>query len=377
MARHALLTTKDAKHWKAALPTGTCIMGSLELARLTEARTGCAARLLVVELGDDARIVYPFFLRPVKTLPFAVALREDLFDTFTPEYTGPLRIGSGPAHPREKGFFVDALTSSFGAAGVVAEFAHLSPWHVNLACLEPSGVELDRDLVWLDLTWGEDGIWSKSFSSDARRMVRQAQRAGVAVRQARSRDDVLEFSRLYTETMSRREAPERYRYPPEYFVSLFDAMPENALFLLAEHGGRAVAGGLLFHDATDVYWYLSAADLQQARVRPVNAYVFEMIRWAVRAGKRRLLCGGGHYGPEDGIFRFKASLSPLRARFQVYKRIHDVERYGALLRARWGSPVVPLRQRFFPAYRANPEAPPSPDNPAPDAPPAKSTAMGT
>lgn len=375
MSPPALLTTSDAERWKAALPAEVCVMGSLELARATEARTGCAARLLVAELGDGARIVYPFFLRPVSALPFARALGEGLFDTFTPEYTGPLYVGKGPASAADARCFARAADASLRAAGVVAEFAHLSPWHAELGCLDASGVVPDRDLVWLDLTRGEDGIWNQSFSSDARRMVRQSQREGVAVRRAHSREDVLQFHRLYAATMLRREAPERYCYPSEYFLSLNEIMPDHCLILLAEHGGRAIAGGLLFHDANDVYWHLSAADLQYARVRPVNAYVFEMIRWAVGAGKRRLLCGGGHYGRNDGIFRFKASLSPLRARFHVYKRIHDPELYGALVRARWGSLAVPVREPFFPAYRASPEPPPRPSNPGGDSTP-RSAGLG-
>jgi hypothetical protein len=350
----------DAEHWKAALPADACVLGSLEFARATELRTGCAARLLVVELGQDRRIVYPFFVRSVEVLPFAKVLGEGCFDTFTPEYTGPLRIGCGPALPSEAALFSDALCSSFREMRVIAEFAHLSPWHAQLGLLEATGVEDNRDVVWLDLSQGEEEIWRKSYTSDMRRMVRQSQRAGVVVRQAHSREDVLAFHRLYAATMARRQAKESYCFPPEYLLSLFHSLPHNVRFFLAEHGGLAVAGGLLLYDDTDAYWCLSAANLEHARARPVNAYVHEMVRWAVRAGKRRLLCGGGHDGPLDGVFRFKASLSPLRAKFQVFKRIHDLDRYAALVRARWGSSVGVARGQFFPEYREGVEVPPLP-----------------
>ena len=359
MIRHRLLTTDDVEGWRDALPAEACVMGCVELARVTERWTGSAARLLVVELGGHARIVYPFFLRAVGAPSLVAGLPEGLHDTCTPEYTGPLRIGRSPAEPgeavREAALFNEALASRFAENGVVAEFAHLSPWRAELNLLVPSGVEVDREIVWIDLEAGEEGIWAKSFSSDARRMVRQAQRAEVQVRRACTREDILEFHRLYVGTMSRREASARYWFSPEYFLDIFESMPENAVFLLAEHRGRPVAGGLAFHDATDVYWHLSAADLEYARVRPVNAYVHELLGWAVRAGKRRFLCGGGAQAPDDGVFRFKASLSPLRAQFRVYKRIHAPDRYAALVRATWGTPVASLQTHYFPAYRAGQE----------------------
>lgn len=348
-----LLTTADAAAWRAALPARACVMGCLELAGAKERQTGCEARLLVVELGPRDRVAYPFLLRPVAPLHGPAA--DGLHDTFTPEYTGPIRLGPGPAAPDEPARFAAARAACFRALGVVAEFAHLSPWHAGHELLDAAGLEVDREVVWLDLTWGEEGIWSRSFNGDARRLVKQARRAGVRVRAAASREDVLEFHRLHAETMRRREAGARYRITAEHLLALHEAMPEHARIVLAEHEGHAVAGGLFFYDDTDVYWHLSAADLEHARVRPVNAYVHETVRWAIAAGRRRMLCGGGH-APGDGVFRFKASLSPLRAQFRVYKRVHDEERYVRLLGAR-GPNLAAAPSRFFPAYRELDHAP--------------------
>jgi hypothetical protein len=93
------------------------------------------------------------------------------------------------------------------------------------------------------------------------------------------------------------------------------------------------------------------------RVRPVNAYVFFALAEAVKQGKKRM-CFGGGYQPDDGVFRFKANFSPLRASFQTYARVHDPATYGALTAAwseRHGG-QLPATQ-FFPAYRAAPPAP--------------------
>jgi len=351
MLRPYLLKTDDAEQWRAALPTDACVMGSLEYVRILERQSGYPARLFVVESGG-ARIAYPFLLRPIGTLPFGARLGLDHFDTVTPEYTGPLRLGAGPLDEPGRLQFADLFARHCQEHGIVAEFAHLSPWTADCELLDPSCVELDREVVYIDLTWGEEGIWTRSFSSDTRRMTKQANKAGVRVRRATTREDVLEFHRLYTGTMNRREALDRYYFSPEYFLSFFETMPENSFFVLAEYEERAVAGGLYLHDKSNVYWHLSAADMELSRVRPVNAYHHETIRWAVRAGKQRMLCGGG-YDTGDGVFRFKAGFSPLRAQFRVYKRIHDPGLYEALMLA-WSSHhgEAPPSSRFFPAYRS-------------------------
>ena len=344
------MATDDAERWRAVVPARAHVMASVEYARVLQRLTGAAARLFVVD-WNGAVGAYPFLTRKVHSFPTAAPLAER-WDTFTPEDGGPIWAGPTPpdqAEPR----FAERFAAHCREHRIVAEFAHLSPW-TSAALLEPVCVQPNREVVYLDLTWGEEDIWTRSLTTDARRGVRQAERAGVRVRRADSIDDVREFHRLYALTMERRNAKDRYHLPLGHFVDLFETMPDHALFALAEHDGRVVAGGLYFHDATDVVWHLSAADLAYSGVRPVNAYHYDTIRWAVRQGKRRMLCGGA-YQPGDGVFRFKAGFSPLRAHFQTYRRVHDADAYSALTRA-WSAHhggKTPTDE-FFPAYRSAP-----------------------
>lgn len=349
IVREEVLTTADADRWRAALPADACVMGSVELARIMERRHGYAARLHVVDWGTG-RIAYPYHHRPVEPLPFAGPLGRGLLDTFTPEYTGPILVGAPPDEGLAAVRYPERFARHAAASGIVAEFAHLNPFHAADALLEPGCAAVDREVVWIDLTWGEERLWKESFSGDARRMVRQAAQAGVGVRFATTREEVLAFHRLHAATMARRAARADYSVTPEFLVAVTEALPRNASVILAEHQGTAVAGGLLYHDATDVYWHLSAVDLAASHVRPVNGYVHEMVLWAARAGKKRLLCGGG-FAPGDGVFRFKASLSPLRAPFRVYRRVHDPARYEALCQA-WSGGGGPVGS-YFPAYRSS------------------------
>ncbi len=354
MSRQYVLSTADEDRWRQVLPADVCVMGSLEYARVLERHSGFAARLFVVETGQSV-IGYPFLARPVDTLPFAIKGSETRWDTFTPEYTGPLYVSSGSREGSDETGFADLFAAYCRENGIVAEFAHLSPWHDSGPLLDPACVVEDRDVVHVDLTPGETGVWTGSLCSDTRRQTRQAEKAGVTVRRAESLDDVREFHRLHAETMERLEALERYRIPADYFIDIFETMPENAFYALAEYEGRVVAGGLYFHGGSDVYWHLSAVDREYSRVRPVNKYLWETILWAVRAGKRRLLLGGG-YKDNDGVFRFKAGFSPLRARFCTYRRVHDRQAYKTLTDA-WSEyyGTDPSKTDFFPTYRSIPE----------------------
>jgi predicted N-acyltransferase len=177
----------------------------------------------------------------------------------------------------------------------------------------------------------------------------------VRVFEARTRDELAEFYRIYIGTMDHNQAEAQYYFPFDYFAGFFEQMPENAAFMLAEYRGEIVAGTLYLHDDVDVYSYLGGADYAFQNVRPTNAVVYETIRWAQRRGKKRLILGGG-YRPHDGIFRFKSSFSPMTAKFYVYRYVHLPDTYTALCRT-WADhycrEINP--DGYFPAYRAMPD----------------------
>jgi hypothetical protein len=350
MIRTFCLTTEELERWNSVLPPDTNVFASREYVRIYEEQAGFSARLFVAE-GRAGVVAYPFFLRPVQELPFASTLGLHAYDTYTPEYTGPIIVGEWSSEFDFLKIFGDFCREQ----DIIAEFAHLNPWRIPETLVDPAGVEHNRDVVYVDLTWDEERIWTKSFTSDCRRQIKQSQTAGVKVRRATTTDDVRAFHRLYTETMDRRNALERYYYSEEYFQAFFANMPDQAFYMLAEYQYRLIAGGIFFQDRTEIYWHLSAADMEYSQVRPVNAYLYETIRWALTQGKKRMLLGGG-YAPNDGVFRFKTNFSPLRVRFCTYKRIHNPDVCAALDQA-W-SRHFPGQQspvRFFPAYRSVPE----------------------
>jgi serine/alanine adding enzyme len=346
------LTTIDADQWRAVLPADVCVLGSLEYARIQEVETGWPARLFVVQDGIPVA-AYPYFLRETHTLPFADDRSKAWSDISTSAYTGPLWLGETAASDAHTpaASFPDLFARHCRDNGIIAEFAHLNPW-VSRELLDLNCVRPNREIIYIDLSWDEEEIWMRSLSSDARRQTKQGLKAGVQIRRTVEPEDVREFHRLYSMTMDRHEASDRYRFQLEYFLKFAETMSGNAFFVLAEYEGRAVAAGLFMHDQNDIYWHLSAADRDWGRVRPVNVYLFDTIRYSLGQHWKRMILGGA-FQDGDGVFRFKANFSRLRAEFNTYERIHAAEPYESLTtdwRSQGGQAAG--NEHFFPLYRA-------------------------
>ncbi len=345
-----MLTTENAERWRAVLPASESVFGSVEYARIYEEHSGYPARLAVC---PDVGIAYPCFLRPIGSLPFAQGDAQAGYDLVTPEYTGPLCSLSPGGNVRTG--FAEAFTALCRGEGIVTEFAHLHPWRAHTDLLDPDGVAFNREIVYVDLTPTEEEIWAHSTTHDCRWAIGRAQRHGVSVFEASEPEHIREFHRIYVGTMDRRRALQRYYFPVAFFESIFTQMRDSARFLLAEHEGRIVAAGLFLHDETNAYYHLSGSDHAFRQLYAGNVLLWEAIRWARAGGRQRFILGGS-YQQGDGIFRFKASFSPLRARFHTFRKVHLPDSYDALCRqwsAHYGSEESSAT--YFPAYRWEPE----------------------
>jgi len=351
MLNNYIINIHEKEKWKKLISHEKCIMASWEYCKIIQDRTGNTAQLFVVEC-DDTVVVYPILLREIKENELGKYKGQKYWDINTPEYTGPICINEGERHQELGLMFQNMFHDYCMKIGVIAEFAHLNPWHHDRNSLDDKYIETDREIVYIDLTWGEQGLWGRSLTSDTRRQLKQAINAGVKVKRAETETDVLEFHRLYSSTMARRNALKKYYFPEEYFLAFYNTMSNAAAFIIAEYQNKVVAGGLYLQDAKDVYWHLSVMDMEYSHVRPMNACHYEAILWAIRSGKQRLLCGGG-YQPDDGVFKFKAGFSPLRVPFKVYKKIHDIEKYEYLSK-KWKEQNNDrcLVKNYFPVYRS-------------------------
>jgi len=348
MMREHFLTINEQDAWRKFLPAQRSVFGSLGYARICQACRSLSPRLYVLESGQ-ATIAYPVLLRPLADLPFA-AESGAKWDSVTADFTGPVTSGTDPELAAA---FRVHRGVRFEDEGVVAEFAHLHPWS-NARTLLEDGCEYNRDIVWVDTSLSPDGLWRDQLKPQCRQKVKQAERQGVKIIVASSDDHVREYHRIYSHTMDRNGARPGYYFSYEFFRAFRDELPENSRFLLAEYRSQIIGGTLCLYDDIDAFYFLTGTDARFQHLRPNNLLVWELIRWAHGAGKKRLTLGAGNYA-DDGLFRFKCSFSRNRQPFYIYKQIHRARDYAQLERRfRESSGLFTESISYFPVYRYQP-----------------------
>lgn len=343
-----LISPECGSAWDSALPSHASVFSRSAFARIAEGFLGVRAHLWWACAGGTS-VSYVVWSRSIADLAVAEAGDGPWQDLSTPPFSGPF-VG-GTAEPEAIALLRRRFDEYCEEAGVVSEFAHLHPWGVDERFVNESDVSVDREIVYVDLSMAEDRLWDESFSYACRKNLKRNERDGVRVVQVSSEHDLARFHRIYSETMERNGALSHYRYPVEFFAAIKRELSDSARFNLAMLGDAVTAGTLYLRDGESVYSYLGGADPAFQNSRPTNAVVLDAIRWGQSVGARRLVLGGG-YRPDDGIFRFKASFSPLRASFRVLRTVRRPGVFEALCR-RWmsvsGAEIMPSS---FPPYRA-------------------------
>ena len=345
MLREHLLETANEDAWRRWLPASRSVFGSLGYARICESFRGSVPRLYVVEM-DSGSICHPLLLRPLHDLPFQIEVRSQ-WDAGTPDYTGPLETGSISESLET---LQQRRREMIRREGIVAEFAHLHPWSSGRKLLG-DGSSHDRDIIWIDTTLSDEDLLRKHVEHACRKNIQKATREGVRIFAKNDDDHIREFYRIYSGTMQRNNALERYAFSLEFFLAFRDELADGARFVFAEHGGRIIAATLYLHDDENVYSFLGGADAEFNQLRPNNLMIWETTAWARRTGKKRLVLGGGYKGL-DGIFRFKSTFSRLRQPFYIYKKVHLERDYHLLdqsFRNHYG--LKDENVDYFPSYR--------------------------
>ena len=345
MMQEHFLTLSDEHSWKSHLPAHRSVFGSHGYAHICHTFRKLSPRLYVLQDGDTC-IAYPMFLRTLANLPFAADVSAK-WDATTPDYTGPLVTGDGALLHTD---FEHRRDQVFREEGIVAEFAHLHPWG-DFCQSAPDGLIYNREIVWVDLSLSLEELWSTHLEPAARKNVKRGEREGVVIRVGTVDEDYREFYRIYEMTMRRNQALPGYYFSYEFFRAFGHRLGENCRLALATYADQVIAATLFLYDDDDVYSFLGGADPEFQGFRPTNLLVWDTIQWARRAGKKRLILGGG-YKPTDGIYRFKGTFSQLRRSFYVYNRIHLRDEYltlDSLSRKHpgWNDETA----GYFPSYR--------------------------
>jgi hypothetical protein len=179
-----------------------------------------------------------------------------------------------------------------------------------------------------------------------REQIRAAERAGYEIETiggpAATAAQRASFEGLYTETMHRTGASERYFFDAAYFEAALGSRTARLLLCHAP-GGEPAAGAIAAISDGMLHYFLGGTADAHLDASPMKSLFAAMI--ALAAELELPLSLGGGLNPGDGLERFKRGFANTTLPFQATELVLDAEAYEKLSPA--GSPPS-----FFPAYRA-------------------------
>lgn len=134
----------------------------------------------------------------------------------------------------------------------------------------------------LELSNNPEEVW-KTFKSNVRRNIKQSQKYGVSVEEAKGPKALKAFYQLNCITKKRLGSP---CHPWNFFKNLFFHLGDHASLYIAHYDDKIIAGGvMLFYDDQFIYGY-GAADPAYLQYRPYNALLWKSIEDACVRGYR-------------------------------------------------------------------------------------------
>ena len=185
----------------------------------------------------------------------------------------------------------------------------------------------------------------KSRMSD-RQQIRKNERKGYSVRVTPgaevSEPELTAFSRVYTETMERTGASERYFFDTDHFRALLGS--GMAWLATVEDGeGETAAGSLVVNSDGLLHYYLSGTGDRHLSDSPMKSVLSALVDFSAERGTGLNL--GGGITPGDRLEEFKRGFGNREVQWYSQELVCDPEAYRELTGDREGSD-------FFPAYRA-------------------------
>lgn len=178
--------------------------------------------------------------------------------------------------------------------------------------------------------------------------IRATERAGYAIERL-SGPEAGEgargaFERIYTETMRRADAAERYFFGPSYFETVLSSS-RSWLLLCAAPSGAAAAGAIAVLSDDVLHYFLGGTADEHLDRSPMKNLFAAMIEMT---GELQVpLNLGGGVSPGDGLERFKRGFANAELPFITHEVIGDPGAYERL-----SAGVSAAEASFFPLYRA-------------------------
>ena len=262
---------------------------------------------------------------------FVVLLRDDPTDVVTPYGYG------GPVGGIARAGYEDWCARR----GVVTSFVVFHP------LLRTDDLGFRRVPLGGTVAWPLSGDLRAGMHRHHRRLVRRAEREGLAAAATPAPDNLDEFVTLYSDAMRRLGASPFYLFGPPYWEALLRDVP--LVRVDVRDGGGALAASVLGMGRPPwLHYHLGASTADGLGTGASHLALCTLAEWGQANGYALLHLGGGVGGRADSLLEYKLRFAPDGLRPSATGRaVHDMAAYTRLT----GSDRVDW-EGFFPAYRA-------------------------
>lgn len=281
-------------------------------------------------------------------------LRRDIADPNSEQYDIVSPYGYGGICPQDSADIANFRGKFLKASrerGLVAEFIRTNPLDYDEYAVDA----INPDSVSRHTTFGVGfDVDPNEYFTDAegrhRTAVRKAEKSGLEVIKhpiTASLDPGSAFRTLYRNTMERVGASSRLKLDTNYFERMCGVGEEHGFIAeVVDTEGAVVASSVFLTHDIRVHYHLSGTTPEGQKLGATNL----LIDWIVRnhLQPKGILHLGGGVSANDGLEKFKRSISNRNLQVHLCRTVVNHEAYDSLCRT---ADVNPDFDGYFPAYR--------------------------
>ncbi|WP_456441530.1 GNAT family N-acetyltransferase [Psychroserpens sp.] len=295
--------------------------------------------ILISYAENDTLIGLPFIVRQIPDCEY-----RDLTSVYG--YAGPVSKNVDENFDNLK--FSEALNSCLQDQHIISVFSRLNPF-INFQHNLLKGIGQIKhvgNVVNIDLMKPLD-IQRQKYQRRIKSQINKARRL-CSLRRATTKEDVLEFIKIYYENMDRVEARRSYYFDTDYFFKFLESksLQMDLLLVTLNESNEIIAGVMFIKTNNIVQYHLSGSKEEYLDITPVKLLIDEMRIRATQEGYKYFNLGGGYGSQNDSLLRFKMSFSKELVDFHVWKHIVNQKVYDDLTNSKESK-----EQDYFPKYR--------------------------
>ena len=236
---------------------------------------------------------------------------------------------------------------------IISEMYRLNPIIDNhLLFSDDTSLSYNRDIVVIDLRKDLSQIYDE-YAHKVRKNIKKAERSGLKIIHSNNKEDFEKFIEVYLLSMREKNVDSFYHFDNNFFSKLFTFFSTDLEIFRVEYQEKTIAATIVLGKYKILHDYLRGSLTQYLFLRPNDIMIHNIINFAKDKGYDYYSLGGGaSTNPDDPIFNFKKSFSPVTKKFYTYKKIHNLEKYLelCLLSGKKKDELVYEQASFFPEY---------------------------